>query len=488
MPTQTLDPFNDGRPLRVARLEDGRFCVLDDALRRAWVEHALESQLLRDSEMQFVTVPAIPEHYGSWVVKPIGGVSMTVRRRGILRSHAKFADPVVLFAVRAPHADAVSDALRECAGVSVGAAQSDDEFGWVAEVVVHDAEQVDVVGARIAGAGATPVFERPDANACRDLAIERLDRIGAAVVTSDDMVEAKDDLHGMRRGCDNWRFAWLPEHWEPPITWDHMVRNVQDAPLRALPKILAQHVAQHRLDCEKYERIGSRWMPTSPLLASELDWAEAHPGERPPFPLRRVLSVGDGVRDEIECGFDVDLDIFSEEAHRVDGVPLVAVVGHDGLTYAPVDTRAELRRHIPRAGRYVSPHLSAAQSKQLIECFYALSVLRTSDADVVHAAKLILFRYMLERGYTARWLGKYEQDAQHVGNGETFRRFSSRLQQYVTHKLPAEVLNRLCASDGTLRNRGSKGSRSKYKKDGVTPYIPNRRMARSREAERAMRS
>jgi len=34
----------------------------------------------------------------------------------------------------------------------------------------------------------------------------------------------------------------------------------------------------------------------------------------------------------------------------------------------------------------------------------------------------VLFQYMKERGYTARWMGKYDQDARHVGNGDRFRR------------------------------------------------------------------
>ena len=39
----------------------------------------------------------------------------------------------------------------------------------------------------------------------------------------------------------------------------------------------------------------------------------------------------------------------------------------------------------------------------------------------VRLLHLILYRYMVERGYTARWIGKYKQDAYHIGNGTRFR-------------------------------------------------------------------
>ena len=114
--------------------------------------------------------------------------------------------------------------------------------------------------------------------------------------------------------------------------------------------------------------------------------------------------------------------------------------------------------------RYVSAALSEAQSQQLLTAFYALCVARVRPV-LAHACELILFRYMIEGGYTARWMGKYDQYALHVGNGEKLRRLADgkrELAQYRQHNLPAQVLNRLCGRDGRVHPRGSKGSRSKY--------------------------
>ena len=83
-------------------------------------------------------------------------------------------------------------------------------------------------------------------------------------------------------------------------------------------------------------------------------------------------------------------------------------------------------------------------------------------------------------------MGRYDQDADHVGNGETCRQFES-LEQYRPGNLPAKVLDRLCDSDGRVRGRGSKGSRSKYKQPGRVDYRPKRRLARTRDDEDAMR-
>jgi hypothetical protein len=91
---------------------------------------------------------------------------------------------------------------------------------------------------------------------------------------------------------------------------------------------------------------------------------------------------------------------------------------------------------------------------------------------------------MVQRGYTARWLGKYEQAAHHVGNGDSFRAFRA-MRQYEPSNLPTRVLNRLCSRDGVLSNRGSKGSRSKYKSNRAR-YVPQRRLGRSAEDERRL--
>ena len=136
--------------------------------------------------------------------------------------------------------------------------------------------------------------------------------------------------------------------------------------------------------------------------------------------------------------------------------------------------------------RSVSCALTEAQSEQLITAFYLVVVERVSDPVVFEAARLIMFRYLLLGGYMARWLGRYAQTALHVGNGDRLRKFVC-LEQYQTHRLPSAALNRIVLPDGGLECRGSKGSRSKYRKRaGARPYVPSRRLHRVPDDEAVM--
>lgn len=167
-------------------------------------------------------------------------------------------------------------------------------------------------------------------------------------------------------------------------------------------------------------------------------------------------------------------------------MPLYLVRGGDGVWYRPADEGAALHMERPQR-RVVSAALSEEQSKQLIECFFLLSVERVEDAAVAHAARLILLRYMLQRGYTPRWMGAYRQRAQHLGNGRKFRKFRAALVQYgVREQVADEVLVRLVDETGRLRARGSKGSRSKHKETGEK-YEPKKRVRRSERDEALMR-
>lgn len=401
--TQTLPPLNGGRAFVVVRLDDeGRLGVVDDDTRGVWVEEAYVPTRVTDGRHKLprVDLPSFPTHYGAWQPKSIGGLSKTMRRVGALRAAPKTAGLVSLFAVRAPSASAVADALRGSEVATAGDPAWDAEYGHVTEVVVHDAADLEHAAAVVARAGATPVLEDAKVNARRALGIERLDRIESSATRVE---EEEDELYGPRRGNDNWRFPWLPAGWRVPITWDHMIANVRDVQdVAALSQPLRQHVARARLPtCE--------------------DAAE----------------------------------------------------------------RAALARHAPSSTRYVSASLSYAQAKQLIEAFYLLTVERVRDPEVVHALRLVLYRYMIERGYTARWTGKYDQLAQYVGNGDRFRSFA-RLSQYDPHRLPAPVLNKLLGRDGRLRGRGSKGSRSKYVIDKTKRYRPKRRLVRTAADEERM--
>lgn len=136
--------------------------------------------------------------------------------------------------------------------------------------------------------------------------------------------------------------------------------------------------------------------------------------------------------------------------------------------------------------RKVSQCLTFAQAKQLTTAFYIVYIERTTDIVVAEAAKAILFRYMLQRGYTARYVGKYDQLAHFVGNGKNLRSFEMLKRRYIQHKLPTSVLNHLCQQDGMLRGRGSKGSRSKYVEDDAERYLPKRRLSGKHRNEKLM--
>ena len=124
----------------------------------------------------------------------------------------------------------------------------------------------------------------------------------------------------------------------------------------------------------------------------------------------------------------------------------------------------------------VSAGLSKSQSIQVINAFYLLTIERITDPEMVHAASLILYHYMLRQGYTGRWMGKYQQDAKFIGNGDITRKFH-RLTQYDPPRLPASVLSKLVSRNGIVKGKGNKGSRSKYVKRDER-YIAKQRVPR----------
>ena len=481
--TRTLPPFNNGRPLRVVRLpsegDADRLGVVDEAHLKVWIETDVASTWMHDiRSLEEVPLPTLPSHYGSWVKKSIGGVSSTVRRVGVLRGTPGKSppgkSPVTLFAVHAPSPNAVSDALADTeAVISVGDTEHDDEYGHVTEVVVHDSEDVAYAASVIARTGATPIMEKPEDNAKRCLGIERLDRIHSRVVVDETMDE--EEAYGLRRGSENWRFPWMPGHWRAvPITWDHMVANVCHETLEDLPQPLRQHVARAKLEAQDFAPLGTKWTLADPPTPQEQELAP-----HAPPPLRKVIA--DAPSALLDALSEDRLDVSLAELEGFDVQVDHLVQARDGRWFRPCDTKRALLKHIP-AKRLVSAALSEAQSKQLVDAFFALVVERVSDPETKRALSLVLYHYMKERGYTARWLGKYEQEAKHIGNGDSFRRFG-RLAQYAPHRLPADVLNKLCGRDGRLKNRGSKGSRSKYKQVGKKRYKPKRRLLRTREEE-----
>lgn len=140
----------------------------------------------------------------------------------------------------------------------------------------------------------------------------------------------------------------------------------------------------------------------------------------------------------------------------------------------------------PSTKRIVSAALTEKQSEQLITAFFFVSIERTQTKEVQEAFELILFRYLICRGYMARWIGKYDQCAYHIGNGDLFRNFTL-MSAYQRSNIPPVVLNELCDVDGKLCARGSKGTRSKYiGKSTEKRYVPGKRFNRTEFDEKCM--
>lgn len=485
IPTQTLPSFNCGRPLRVLRrLSDGALGVVDEAHVGVWWGHAFVSTpLAPDEPTEEVPLLRVPSKYGSWARKSIGGVSDTVRRSGVLRARPRIAHAVTLFALRAPDADVVRSAIAaRCGGCAeVVGTEHDATFGHVSEIRVSDSDYAAMVAACVARTGAEPIWEDPSVDALRTLGVERLDRIDAAV--SDEGYDDPDS-YGLKRGIENWRFQWMPPDWNRvPITWDHLVANVVHVQsIDVLPQPLRQHVARERL---KTVVVGTDWTEAGLVDVEEGEAAEGSNANC--FNSRVVVRVtelqealGQG-RRTFEIGELVAWDMFGMR-----GAWRYVCRGTDGVWYRPVDTYRALERHIPRR-RFVSAALKPAQSRQLIEAFYALNVERIDDASAVGALNLVMYRYMIERGYTARWMGKYVQEALNVGNGDLFRKFRAELLQYGTRANQKPVVYRkLAGRDGKFHTRGSKGSRSKHAL-AKKRWVPQRRLVRTVADEARMR-
>ena len=499
LPTPTaLESFNHGKALQVVHLPDGKLGVVDEKRNRVWVEYDLQSVSFANiASLPRVDIPSLPHGYGKWLTTSVGGVSSTVRLVNIVRAQTNAKSPITVFAVQAPTESAVKDSFGLAVeGITIGDTEYHDDYKHVTEIIVHAAMDVEYVFARVARAGAVAMLEDPAVDSRRGLGIERLDRINAHVVKDDQhMIGENDDMYGCRRGTENWRYPWLPDGWIVPITWDHMVQNGMRVPLDKLhemPQPWRQHVATTHLRNGNYPPVGTMWeVATGGVLQAEMQYEQDHQdGSMPPFPLRRLVrfpceALTAAIRDQ--AGQQPrPRHIRLQEV--VEGVPddLRTLVCVDGEWYRAHDTKEILLKHVYRGDkRYVSPALSADQSKQLIQTLYLLDVERTSDPTVAHASALVNFAYMKERGYSARWMGKYDQNATHIGNSDSFRQFK-RLKQYAPHRLPSDVLNRLMGRDGRVHARGSKGSRSKFKKEGKSFYVPGRRLKRTNRDETKM--
>lgn len=135
--------------------------------------------------------------------------------------------------------------------------------------------------------------------------------------------------------------------------------------------------------------------------------------------------------------------------------------------------------------KWVSAALEECQTLQLLNSYYILNVEQSYDPIQREMSKLLQYRYLICRGYSARWMGKYDQNALHLGNGLTIRRFK-KLNQYSISNLETHVLEKVYRKDGTLQGKGNKGSRSKYVDPSVR-YIPSRRMRQKHNLEEIMK-
>tara|TARA_B110001450_G_scaffold66863_3_gene63192 strand:+ start:1900 stop:3351 length:1452 start_codon:yes stop_codon:yes gene_type:complete len=478
-----MQPFNDGAPLRVVRLDtNGELGVVDASRRRVWKENDLASMSMPSTSFSIVDTPTIPEHYGKWHGTSIGGLSDTVRRTGIVQANPKHKGAVVVFATHVPEDLNAMISMLDAweLGYAMGDVEEMEGYGRVVEVVVYDPSQLSRVAAIVARVGATPILEDTNADARRSIGIERLDRIEAQIVSRDtNMAHENEDAYGVRRGRENWRFPWIPSTWtRVPLTLDHMVENLLHDDISCIPQPLCQHVARRRLEMGLYDRMGTLWVRSEHPPTDH----EIHGGSNIRYPHRVVLQ-NEPLHHCLSSGrTTITVEELSDwNLEHVDHARYL-IEAENGIWYRPRDTRNHLMSHIPTQ-RWVSCALSEAQSKQLCTCFYLLLVEGVRDGEVRHAIHLILFRYMVERGYTSRRMGKYTQDAMHIGNGDGYRPFR-RLTQYAPERLPAEVLSKLCGRNGRLKTRGSKGTRSKYRT--LNRYQPSRRLKRSREHEQEM--
>ncbi len=145
----------------------------------------------------------------------------------------------------------------------------------------------------------------------------------------------------------------------------------------------------------------------------------------------------------------------------------------------------EMLKHIGEK-KTVSGALEYEQTSQLLDATYSLYVEQNQDYEQRIASCLVLYRYLIERGYSGRWVGKYDQNAEFLGNGCLIRQFKN-LSQYRPDVLPLPVLSKIYQKDGRLKGKGSKGSRSKYANE-EDKYIPGRKMKIPKNASTIMRS
>ena len=438
----------------------------------------------------------VPMKYGTFVDKSIGGVSKTVRLEGLIRCREDSNESnIVVFAVFCPSSEEVSLALKHVeTAITIKEVTSTNEWGVVVEIVVHSSSLVDNVCARIARTGAFPILENVEHNSNRSIGIERLDRVECCVADGKHNSSCASDYtlpeykSGPKRGMDNWKFSWVNPEWKfTPLTWDHVAGNfLNHQRFEQLPAITRQHVARMRISQGICLPFGTRWnkesvaqsiydkCPHTRLLTDQ----SSHPRVRVDASI-----LANAIQEENE------LSITEEDLHAWESkfgtLPrgAVVVLESNGDTFKVKDFGYELKKAACVKERIVSAALSQKQSIQLISAFYLYAVEEVDD-ETKQICAMIMERYLIDQGYIARWMGKYEQCALYVGNGDKFRQFKN-MKQYDIDQLSMTVLNRLCDRNGKVITKGSKGSRSKKATKGK--YVPKRTLTRTLRQETVMR-
>jgi hypothetical protein len=390
--TFTLPKFNRNRPLKVFCQQEDVFIVDYDS-GRVWRNYELEPisySNWRHAPEYKLSSP--PKHYVQEIVKNngIGGVGVTMRYAGLFRAHVdarRKGGCTVVYATNILDKQEFINSMQLVERyINLGDFdEQEDEYGISVDIYVS-LDQLDMVCAQIARTGAKMIMDNLKANAFECIGTERLDRRSEVP----------------HRTSENWRYSYIPEHWNTPLTWEDLAINFMQEPLERIPQPLQQHVVQLKLKSCK-------------------------------------------------------------DKHE----------------------RRKLQTMIPRR-RWVSGALDLEQTRQLLDAFYIYYVEQTRDVVQRKVAACIMYRYLVCRGFSSRWMGKYNQTACFLGNGKGIRKFK-RLEQYAPHRLPIHVLNSIYQPGGKLKGHGKKKSRSRYASE-EDRYEPKRKMRKPNDWMDKMRA
>lgn len=362
--------------------------------------------------------------------RTIGGIGRTLRWRFASTAHTDSAGVEVILTNLASdvafwHAfDGVSSVAAHTSPIEC----DDDEYGVCTSMSVHDARNVMQVVSLLALSN--PAMRYIILDATREhhfeLGIERFDR------SKWNFYNQTDTTAAPKQSWHKWTLSWIPTSWSHlPFTWSRLAMNLDDLCIDRAPAPLCYHLVEsrlQRLDAEiRKRRIARDARPEAGTTASDVG------GRR---------SLRSSVAD-----------------------PTVVLMAR---------RRALARR---RSGkRHVTSSLSPEQTRELLLAF---SIVRYEcDASVDYRAAVQILQFYIMYGFTARVVGPYRQDAQHVGFGRRPRRFRN-LRQYDVAQLDVGVLSRMYQSNGDLHGCGA----PRCAKRATTARNDHKYMARLRASQ-----